>query len=304
MLSIFRLNNWLSHLLFRFYCANPTQLDVSPGEQLRSELAAAAEYEMVATRSQDHTPGRVHDVSQSADSDAKSHLGKGKKRRNMSEASTIEERDRSKRRRTNASPEHLGSSASQKVAPQENSHSRRQTAHSTILTYENGLDRPNDGIEVRIVTNARSPNNLVTAGGRTPPINHRQPPEVDSSNDVSAIATQPKPMQSAPTTAQTTQQSAYKNMSDVEQTPKAAHKRFTEEEAFAISRPASDDGRKDDAAQTTSLAVNDETGSEDEAPETVTASQGHHQALLAANEAAQVVERYNLVTVSIVWLNR
>ena len=290
---LFQLTNLIFRLFFPHYCVKYTAFDADSGKQLQSELAVAAEQGMVATRSQDHTPGRLPNGGQAIESDGAISSAKSRKRRNAQEAGIVSQRDKVKRRRTSAAKERSGTPASRNAVHEENSGYRRQST-PPVLPYADGLERPNDGFEVRIVTDKRPPTYSVMARDGTSPLDAHRSLEVDVPHDVSGITEQRQASRDVAMTVESVRNPADKSPSHMNRIPKATHKKFSEDEALVMSAAPLKDSIKDEVAQTALLAVNDETGSEDEAPEMVTALRGHDQARLAANEAARVVERYEL----------
>ncbi|KAL8831291.1 MAG: hypothetical protein Q9191_000947 [Dirinaria sp. TL-2023a] len=263
---LFRFANTIFRHLFPACCASRTAVGADPEEQIQSELAAAARQGMVATRSQDHTPEKPDDVDQITEFDSAIPSVKSQKRRDAQEAGIANQRDQVKKRRTSGAKERSGISASKKAVHQEKSESRHQ-ADPPVLPHANGTERPNDGIEVRIVTERGLPANLVNAGDST---HAAQSLEPDAPHSVLDIAAERQEQRDATALSESTRQPADKSTRDVDQTPKAAHKKFSEEEALLLSTTSTKDSPKDEMAQTTLLAVNDETASDDEAPETVT----------------------------------
>ena len=270
-----------------------------PEKQLLSELAAAAQQVMVATRSQDHT-------SRSPNSQERYVLGAEnttfeeplkitRKRACEQDASTDAGQAKAKRRRPSADSD-----------PQTPPiHGQGRFAEDVVRVSTSGYDQsciptlpptndsklPNDGIEVRIPTTIHLPKG---APGKP------QIPEQSANTDPTAQDSWERRKGRVKTESQADIE-ASRDLSDFtnpqgtempNRTPKATHKRFGDEESLTANLPTPQEPARIEAKRDLYSKETNGAESDDEGPETITASTGLNQARHAVEEADKARNRF------------
>ena len=271
-----------------------------PEKQILSELAVAAQQGMVATRSQDHTPsspkGQRKNVVAAEETPSEKPCGTTHKRKYGQATTTNVGLGSRKRRRSSAASGLIGHPARSKGRPAEEPTLRSSInglyqSPVPIVTPTNDPELPNDGIEVRIVTDTRSPKDAFTASDKL--VQSKSRPDLGSQVSSQKHATQEKSVLHRDLTTS-------KDLSNVASSlgtdsrskiPKATHKRFDDGEPMTASLPTPPDAERDDVERTVPPKADDEAESEDEAPETITVSTGLSQARLATEEADKATKR-------------
>ena len=251
--------------------------DLEVEKQIFSELEVAAKPGMVATRSQE--PGIVADFEES--------LPNG----------TSKSESAKKRSWPDPHADPDGSRVSKR---------RKQTTKENTVSQKNGYERlpipvvapstnisniPRDGIEVRIVNSIKPkllpPESLAYSGGKG--VGHpseqeatrhttKEPRSRPLSHEIAAGSSSPRKSFKAPR--------ALENKQSSPAIASATHKRFGSE-GLQEEQPLASDN-----VIGISTKVQVDTESENEAPETLTASKGFNQARSAANEVAKIAELY------------
>lgn len=227
---------------------------------------------MVATRSQYH--GRTQEAlsgeNQAGESEELQRTD-GKRRRISNGAKSAIKHDSAQRRPTSS----LGETSNASLRGREISESHSQTQrplYSLGSPAKNDHRPPNDGIEVRIVTDARIP-------FQTPGVD-----EADKSIDTSAR--QDDELNADPHSSES------KSAKSTEQITKTANDRCDEEHLSEMAKPMSEDHDfTNSVSQVACEPADDQFESDDEAPEVVTASLAHDQAKQAKNEAARAIQQ-------------
>ena len=269
--------------------------DLSPEKQILSELSAAAEQAMVATRSQNHTPrrpqSRKKNLSAAEHTASRESLRTTGKRAREQGASTDAGQAKAKRRRSSAdsdlqtSPIQGQRKSAGDVARVPTSGDDKSYIPTLPQTYDPKL--PNDGIEVRIPTTIHSPR-----GASGEPQLPAHPEQVDpgaqdsygrwvKSESQAEIEASKDPLDS--TSPQATEAP--------NRTPKPRHKRFDDEESLPAILPTTPVPAYVEAEQGLSSKETNGAESDDEGPETITASKGLDQARHAVEEAEKAGKR-------------
>lgn len=244
-----------------------------PEEQLLAELARVAEQGMVATRSQDRTPRSPKRNGEKATAVEETPLGK------VSEAA---------RKRKRSEPETTRGAQGNGKRRRSSANSERPVNFLSAKELENGSRIPNDGIEVRIVTNETSPTPVSLEQDQTtqtqdnskstiksPKKKRRQAINGESQQAFAAAG----PKSAAPGDAKSSGKPV-----------KAKHKKFDEDEPMLATESNAPNISPD--AEVEDPSPQEEGGeSDDEAPDAIAASTGLNQARHAVEEAGKASKR-------------
>lgn len=274
---------------------------MTPEHQILSELEAAVEQAMVATRHQDRTPrspkrsGTVAVVAVEKKVEAPKAISQ--KRRRISREADDVGQERAKRRRPSAARESLTQSSSShrqhKVTEISNdSADGRHHYQTTAALPTNGTEHPHDGIEVRIVARTHTPQ-ATSIETQTPTQlethshkNFHGPDGSDTSHrDIETQIEDTAPRKLRKPAGPGGADNHFKST-------RSTHKKFDEDEPMTAALPAPSDISFDEAKQAAVLGEDDKAESDDEAPETLTASKGWDQVRHAGEEAETAAKRY------------
>jgi hypothetical protein len=283
--------------LLRLRSTSAASCKPDPEQQILAELAAAAEQAMVATRSQDHTPRSPPKKGKSpavAEDTPSGKLSRASQKRKYEQEAIVDGGHQStKRKRSSAALEqsdtrdysHSNSEKRRTVFQQSNGH-EQLTVPIASPTDAPGL--PNDGIEVRVVVNKRPSKTASPEDDKAALPNSSPNLDAQDSSIRNGQANKGEPWK------------AIKKPSDLLKPPglqisyspsKARHKRFDDEEPMTEGLPTPPDVARDDAEQMVHRGKEDEAESDDEAPETITASTGLDQARHATEEVDRAMKR-------------
>ena len=248
-------------------------------QQILSELRAAAEAGMVATRSQE--PGLVVNLEKLP---PKGTPQSGSaKRRSTSSLNSHASDEGSRKRRKESTDEN----------PNARHRGDRKPPIPIVSASVNSNQIPRDGIEVRVI-NSHTPK----SSPKVEQENTVHTQLVEHSTELSMVKSPASPSKqpvaavtsSLSNSLNTSEAQDVKNLSPTKRT--ASHKRF-DSEGFQEEHTLLADEYVDQGVETRSAtAATRETESEDEAPETVTVSNGLSQARAVAKETVKITELY------------
>jgi len=268
-----------------------------PEQQILAELATAAEQAMVATRSQDHTPRSPPKLVKSPAVAEDTPSGKvsrvSQKRRFVPEVLVDGGHQNTKRRRSNAASEQpdphtisSSKSAQRRTVLQQSNGNKQSTVPIAPPTDAPGL--PNDGIEVRVVINKRLSKTASPEDEKAVQANSSPESDAQDSSTRNGRGNKEAPLRDVKAPSALFRPSGLQTSHSPN---KARHKKFDDEEPLITSLPTPPDAARDDAKQMVQSEKEDEAESDDEAPETITASKGLDQARHATEEANKAMKR-------------
>lgn len=295
MLSRFWTNTLPS--LLRLRSTSHPSCEPDPEQQILAELAAAVEQAMVATRSQDHTPRSPQKLGKRPAVAEDTPLGKlsraSQKQNSGQDANVDGGHQGTKRKRSNAEAEQRdtrdytnSNSEPHRTALQQSSGNKQLTVPIAHPTDAPRL--PNDGIEVRVIVNKRSPQTASLEDKKAvlpdyvpntnTPDSTTKNDRMNRGNPLKAVKPQNEPLK-------------YSGLQISHGSSKARHKRFDDEEPMIQPLPAHPDAAHNATKHLVNSEERDEAESDDEAPETITASTGLDRARHATEEADKAMKR-------------
>lgn len=250
---------------------------------------------MVATRSQDHTPRspqKLGKLPAVAEDTPLGKLSRASQKRNSEQDAIVDGGHQgTKRKRSNAASERdtrdysNSNSEPRRIMLQQSNGNKQSTVPIAPPTDAPGL--PNDGIEVRVVVNRRSSQTASPEDKTAVPPDfspNMDTPDSSISNDrvnnenpLKAVKIQSEPLKRS-------------GLQISHSSSKAKHKRFDDEEPMIQPLPTHPDAAHDSVKQLVYSEEGDEAESDDEAPETITASTGLDQARHATEEADKAMK--------------
>lgn len=294
---LFRLFTNLLPPLLRSRSTSKPSCKPNPEQQILAELAAAAEQAMVATRSQDHTPrsppkkGKSLAVAEDTPSGKLSRASQ--KRKYQQEAIVDGGHQGTKRKRSSAALEQSDTrnpsnwkSEQRRTVLKPSNGNKKSTVPIASPTDAPGL--PNDGIEVRVVVNKRSSKTASPEDGKAVQPNSSPKLDAQDSSTRTGQANKGDPLKAVKTPIDPLKPSGLQTSHSPS---KARHKRFDDEEPMMEPLPTAPDAAHDDTKRLVHPGKEDEAESDDEAPETITASRGLDQARHATEEADKAMKR-------------
>jgi len=268
-----------------------------PEQQILAELAAAAEQAMVATRSQDHTPRSPPKKGKSpavAEDTPSGKLSRASQKRKYEQEAIVDGGHQStKRKRSSAALEQRDTCdysnskfEKRRTVLQQSNGNKQSTVPIAPPTDVTGL--PNDGIEVRVVVNKR-PSKTASPEDEKAVLPNSSPNTDDQKSSTrNGQANKGDPPKAGNTLSDPLKPSGLQTSHSPS---KARHKRFDDEEPILEPLPTPPDATHDDTKQLVHPGKEDEAESDDEAPETITASTGLDQARHATGEADKAMKR-------------
>ncbi len=284
-------------LLLRPTSTSTTSRKSDPEQQILAELAAAAEQTMVATRSQDHTPRsppRLGNRPAVAEDTPLRKLSKASQKRSFASNTIVDGGNQgTKRKRSNAASEQRDTrdyshpnAEPRRIVLQESNGRKQSTVPIAPPTDAPGL--PNDGIEVRVVVNRRSSQTASLEDKKAVPSNSSPNMDTPDSSIKNDRVNEGDPLKAVKTPSEPLKPSGLQNLHSPS---KARHRRFDNEEPMIQPLSTHPDAAHDATKQLVRSEEEDEADSDDETPETITASIGLEQARHATEEADRAMKR-------------